>query len=93
MEKTAARKIEEMLIVWMIENNNIMSKSRMLEIYFNIIEWGNNIYGIKEAARYYFGKTPHIFKCFVHFHQLFRKRVYILFWINELKSWEKSCAS
>nr|WP_294793915.1 biosynthetic peptidoglycan transglycosylase [uncultured Mucilaginibacter sp.] len=58
MEKTLARKMEEILIVWMIENNNIMSKNRMLEIYFNIIEWGNNIYGIREAARYYFGKAP-----------------------------------
>lgn len=58
MEKTLARKIEEILIVWVIENNNIMSKGRMLEIYFNIIEWGNNIYGIREAARYYFGKGP-----------------------------------
>jgi len=58
MEKTLARKMEEILIVWMIENNNIMSKGRMLEIYFNIIEWGNNVYGIREAARYYFGKAP-----------------------------------
>ena len=58
MEKTLARKMEEILIVWMIENNNIMSKNRMLEIYFNIIEWGNNVYGIREAARYYFGKGP-----------------------------------
>ncbi|MFD0752246.1 transglycosylase domain-containing protein [Mucilaginibacter calamicampi] len=58
MEKTLARKMEEILIVWMIENNNLMSKSRMLEIYFNIIEWGNNIYGIREAANYYFGKSP-----------------------------------
>ncbi len=58
LEKTLARKMEEILIVWMIENNNIMTKSRMLEIYFNIIEWGNNIYGIREAARYYFGKSP-----------------------------------
>jgi len=58
MEKTLARKMEEILIVWMIENNNIMSKNRMLETYFNIIEWGNNVYGIREAAQYYFGKGP-----------------------------------
>ena len=58
MQKTLARKMEEILIVWMIENNNIMSKNRMLEIYFNIIEWGNNVYGIREAANYYFGKGP-----------------------------------
>ena len=57
-EKTLARKIEEILIVWMIENNNIMSKDRMLEVYFNIIEWGRNVYGIGEASRYYFGKSP-----------------------------------
>jgi hypothetical protein len=57
-EKTLARKVEEILIVWLIENNNIMPKARMLEVYFNIIEWGNNVYGIGEASRYYFNKTP-----------------------------------
>jgi hypothetical protein len=56
--KTLSRKIEEILIVWLIENNRIMSKNRMLEVYFNIIEWGRGIYGIGEAARYYFGKSP-----------------------------------
>lgn len=57
-EKTIARKAEEMLIVWMIQNGHIMTKDRMLEVYFNIIEWGNNVYGIGEASRYYFNKTP-----------------------------------
>jgi len=57
-EKTLARKVEEMMIVWLIENNHIMTKNRMLEVYFNIIEWGRNVYGIGEASRYYFGKTP-----------------------------------
>jgi hypothetical protein len=57
-QKTLARKIEEILIVWMIENNNVMSKNRMLEVYFNIVEWGRNIYGISEASHYYFGKSP-----------------------------------
>ncbi|MBW4890373.1 transglycosylase domain-containing protein [Mucilaginibacter sp. HMF5004] len=56
--KTLARKIEETLIVWMIENTHIMAKSRMLEVYFNIIEWGHNVYGIGEASRYYFDKKP-----------------------------------
>ncbi|GAB3923187.1 transglycosylase domain-containing protein [Mucilaginibacter myungsuensis] len=56
--KTISRKMEEMLIVWLLENNRIMTKSRMLEVYFNIIEWGRNVYGIGEASRYYFGKTP-----------------------------------
>jgi hypothetical protein len=57
-EKTLARKIEEILIVWLIENNRLMSKNRMLEVYFNVIEWGHNVYGIGEASRYYFGKAP-----------------------------------
>ncbi|MCO5949192.1 transglycosylase domain-containing protein [Mucilaginibacter flavidus] len=57
-EKTLSRKIEEILIVWLIENNRIMTKNRMLEVYFNIIEWGRDVYGIGEASRYYFGKSP-----------------------------------
>ncbi len=57
-QKTLARKIEEILIVWIIENNNVSTKNRMLEVYFNIIEWGRNVYGIGEASRYYFGKSP-----------------------------------
>eukprot|EP01133_Synstelium_polycarpum_P011263 gene11263-13144_t len=57
-KKTLARKAEEILIVWLIENNRLVSKQRMLEVYFNIIEMGKNIYGIGEASRYYFGKTP-----------------------------------
>lgn len=57
-KKTLARKAEEILIVWLIENNHLVSKQRMLEVYFNIIEMGKNIYGIGEATRYYFGKTP-----------------------------------
>ena len=56
--KNLARKAEEILIVWMIENNHLMTKDRMLEVYFNIVEFGYHIYGIGPAARYYFGKTP-----------------------------------
>ncbi|MBC7615257.1 MAG: transglycosylase domain-containing protein, partial [Pedobacter sp.] len=56
--KTISRKAEEILIVWMIENNRLVSKKRMLEVYFNIIEMGPNVYGIGEAARHYFGKQP-----------------------------------
>jgi hypothetical protein len=56
--KTLGRKAEEILIVWLIENNRLISKERMLEVYFNIIEMGQNIYGIGEASRHYFGKKP-----------------------------------
>ncbi|HCN84201.1 MAG TPA: penicillin-binding protein, partial [Sphingobacteriaceae bacterium] len=57
-EKTIARKIEEIMIVWLIENTNISRKERMFEVYLNLIEWGRNVYGIGEASRYYFNKHP-----------------------------------
>lgn len=57
-EKTLSRKLEEILLVYLLENNRIASKERMLEVYFNVIEWGPNIYGIGEASRFYFDKNP-----------------------------------
>jgi membrane peptidoglycan carboxypeptidase len=50
LRKTVSRKLEEILLVYILENNRIVSKERMLEVYFNIIEWGPNVYGI-EASR------------------------------------------
>ena len=57
-EKTLSRKLEEILLVYILENNHISSKQRMLEVYFNVIEWGPNVYGIGEASRFYFQKSP-----------------------------------
>ena len=57
-EKTLSRKLEEILLVYILENNHISSKQRMLEVYFNVIEWGPNVYGIGEAAHFYFSKKP-----------------------------------
>lgn len=57
-KKTIVRKVEEALIVWIIENTRLASKQRMLEVYLNIIEWGPKIYGVDEAARFYFDKQP-----------------------------------
>ena len=57
-DKTLSRKLEEILLVYILENNRIVSKERMLEVYFNSIEWGPNIYGIGEAAHFYFEKSP-----------------------------------
>lgn len=54
--KTIARKVEEALIVWLIECNRLSSKERMFEVYMNIIEWGPMIYGANEAAHFYFDK-------------------------------------
>jgi hypothetical protein len=55
-EKTLSRKLQELFLVWYIEQN--ISKERILEIYFNAIEFGPRIYGIGAATRHYFGKKP-----------------------------------
>ncbi len=59
-QKTIARKIEEVLIVWIIEHNQprFVSKERMMEVYLNVIEWGPRKYGVTEAARFFFAKRP-----------------------------------
>lgn len=54
--KTLTRKLEEALIVWLIENNGLSSKERMYEVYLNIIEMGPMVYGVNEGAHFYFGK-------------------------------------
>lgn len=56
--KNIARKLEEALLVWLLEENRIASKDRMFEVYLNIAEWGPRIYGIGEASRFYFDKEP-----------------------------------
>jgi hypothetical protein len=55
-EKTLSRKFQELFLVWYIEQ--ILPKERILELYFNAIEFGPRIYGIGAAARHYFGKRP-----------------------------------
>ncbi|MCX6351823.1 MAG: transglycosylase domain-containing protein [Bacteroidetes bacterium] len=57
-KKTIDRKLEEALMVWLLNDQKICGKRRMLEVYLNIIEWGPNVYGIGEASRYYFKKHP-----------------------------------
>jgi monofunctional glycosyltransferase len=47
------RKAQEALATVMIEK--MMSKRRILEIYLNVIEWGNGVFGAEAAARHYFG--------------------------------------
>ncbi len=56
--KTLSRKMEEWMMVWLIENLNLTSKERLFEVYLNVIEWGPNVYGIYEASEFYFAKDP-----------------------------------
>lgn len=52
-KRTPWRKGEEALITLMLEQ--MMDKRRIFEIYLNVIEWGNGIFGAEAAARHYFG--------------------------------------
>ena len=54
-KKTISRKFQETLITLMLEK--FLSKQRILEIYLNIIEWGESVFGIEAAAYHYFGKS------------------------------------
>jgi len=51
-ERTPWRKGQEALITVMIEH--VMEKRRILEIYLNVIEWGEGVFGAEAAARHYF---------------------------------------
>ncbi|NPV05949.1 MAG: monofunctional biosynthetic peptidoglycan transglycosylase [Syntrophaceae bacterium] len=53
--KNPLRKLKEAILTWRIENN--LSKRRILEIYLNVAEWGDGIFGIEAASRHYFGKS------------------------------------
>ncbi|HWW76879.1 MAG TPA: biosynthetic peptidoglycan transglycosylase [Pyrinomonadaceae bacterium] len=53
-ERTAARKVKEAAITYFMERS--LSKCRILEIYLNVIEWGDGIYGAEAAAQTYFHK-------------------------------------
>jgi len=50
--RTPWRKLEEAMITLMLEK--LMTKRRILEIYLNIIEWGNGVFGAEAAARHYY---------------------------------------
>lgn len=51
-KRTPWRKAQEAVITLMLEN--ILSKRRILEIYLNVIEWGNGVFGAEAAARHYY---------------------------------------
>lgn len=53
--KNPVRKLQEAIITWRLEKN--LSKKRILELYLNIAEWGEGIFGAEAASRYYFGKS------------------------------------
>ena len=55
-EKSLIRKARELWLATKIEK--VLGKRKILEIYFNIAEWGEGIFGISHASQYYFHKNP-----------------------------------
>ena len=53
--KTPWRKAQEAVITLMLEA--VLDKRRILEIYLNVVEWGNGVFGAEAAARHYYGTS------------------------------------
>ncbi|MEN6468473.1 MAG: monofunctional biosynthetic peptidoglycan transglycosylase [Smithella sp.] len=54
-DKNPIRKIKEAILTWRIERQ--LSKRRIMELYLNVAEWGDGMFGIGAAARKYYGKS------------------------------------
>jgi monofunctional glycosyltransferase len=53
--KSLVRKARELLVSRWLEQD--LTKARILELYLNVIEWGDGVYGCEAAARRYYGKS------------------------------------
>ncbi|HET7746951.1 MAG TPA: monofunctional biosynthetic peptidoglycan transglycosylase, partial [Vicinamibacteria bacterium] len=53
--KSPVRKVRELVVARWLEQD--LSKRRILELYLNVIEWGDGVYGAEAAARTYFRKS------------------------------------
>ena len=54
-ERSVLRKAQEAVITAMLEA--FLDKRRILELYLNVVEWGDTIFGAEAAARHYFGSS------------------------------------
>lgn len=52
-QRSYLRKAQELLITWMVEA--VWNKKRILEVYLNVAEWGDGVFGAQAAAQHYFG--------------------------------------
>lgn len=52
--KDPIRKLKEAILTWRLESN--LSKRRIIEIYLNVAEWGDGVFGIEAAAEAHYGK-------------------------------------
>lgn len=52
--KNPMRKLKEAVLTWRLERT--LSKKRIIEIYLNIVEWGDGLFGVEAAAQHYYGR-------------------------------------
>jgi monofunctional biosynthetic peptidoglycan transglycosylase len=52
--KNPIRKLKEAVLTWRLERN--LSKKRIIEIYLNVAEWGDGLFGVEAAAQHYYSK-------------------------------------
>jgi monofunctional biosynthetic peptidoglycan transglycosylase len=52
--KNPIRKIKEAILTWRLER--VLSKKRIMELYLNVVEWGEGVFGAEMAARSWYGK-------------------------------------
>lgn len=56
-KKTLGRKLEELVVTWLLERK--FSKDELITLYLNVVEFGEGVFGIRDAARHYFDKVPY----------------------------------
>ena len=54
--KTLSRKFEEIIVAWLLER--AFDKDELMALYLNVVEFGPDIFGVREAADHYFGLHP-----------------------------------
>ncbi len=54
-EKSLSRKTKEAIMAWRLERE--LTKKRILELYLNVVEWGDGVFGAEAAARHHYGKS------------------------------------
>lgn len=57
-KKVMSRKIQEAILVYLMESVISVPKARLMELYLNVIEFAPGVFGIHDAAVHYFGKRP-----------------------------------
>jgi hypothetical protein len=55
-EKTVVRKVRELLLA--TEMDRALGKTRVMELYLNVVEWGPDFHGVKAASERYFMRSP-----------------------------------